>query len=63
MVIKRLNEKDTIMRAAVRMQEFGAISVQTVSTKEPKRLSKLGQWMRNNPGGIITVIDRKAVNR
>ncbi len=51
------------MRAAVRMQEFGAISVQTVSTKEPKRLSKLGQWMRNNPGGIITVIDRKAVNR
>ena len=31
--------------------------------KEPKRLSKAGQWMRDNPGGIITVIDRRAVNK
>ena len=31
--------------------------------QEPKRLSKLGQWRRDNPGGILTVIDRRAVNR
>jgi hypothetical protein len=30
---------------------------------EPKRLSKAGQWMLDNPGGIITVLDRRAVNR
>jgi hypothetical protein len=31
--------------------------------QEPKRLSKAGQWLRDNPGGIITVIDRRAVNK
>jgi hypothetical protein len=30
---------------------------------EPKRLSKAGQWRRDNPGGIIEVYDRRAVNR
>jgi hypothetical protein len=30
---------------------------------QPKRLSKIGQWMLDNPGGIITVLDRRAVNR
>jgi hypothetical protein len=30
---------------------------------EPKRLSKAGLWRRNNPGGIIEVYDRRAVNR
>ena len=31
--------------------------------QEPKRLSKAGQWLRDNPGGILTVIDRRAVNK
>ena len=31
--------------------------------QEPKRLSKAGQWLRDHPGGIITVIDRRAVNK
>jgi len=31
--------------------------------QEPKRLSKWGQWRRDNPGGWITVIDRRAVNK
>ncbi|MDR1747168.1 MAG: hypothetical protein LBR49_07860 [Tannerella sp.] len=30
---------------------------------EPKRLSKAAIWKRNNPGGIIVVLDRRAVNR
>jgi hypothetical protein len=30
---------------------------------DPKRISKAGQWLLDNPGGIITVIDRRAVNR
>ena len=29
--------------------------------QEPKRLSKAGQWMRDNPDGIIEVYDWKAV--
>jgi len=31
--------------------------------QEPKRLSKAGQWLHDNPGGWITVIDRRAVNK
>ena len=31
--------------------------------QEPKRLSKLGIWMKNNPEGIFEVLDRRAVNR
>ena len=31
--------------------------------QEPKRLSKIGQWMRDNPGGIGEVRDWRAVNR
>ena len=34
-----------------------------VLNQEPKRLSKVGQWMRDNPGGIGYVVDRRAVNR
>ena len=36
---------------------------QLMSVPEPKRLSKIGQWMRENPGGIATVIDWRAVNK
>ena len=35
----------------------------TIEYQEPKRLSKVGQWMRDNPGGIIIVKDRRAVNK
>lgn len=28
-----------------------------------KKISKAGQWMRNNKGGIATVVDWKAVNK
>jgi len=36
---------------------------QTTVYQEPKRLSKLGQWMRNNPGGIVEYVDWRAVNK
>jgi len=39
------------------------VKIQSKEYQEPKRLSKLGQWMRDNPGGIGVVIDRRAVNR
>jgi len=29
----------------------------------PKPLSKAGQWLRDNPGGIFIVNDWKAVNK
>jgi len=31
--------------------------------REPERLSKAGQWRRDNPGGIFVVVDRRAVNK
>jgi len=31
--------------------------------EEPKRLSKAGQWMLDNPGGMFYVKDRRAINR
>jgi len=31
--------------------------------QEPKRLSKFALWRRENPNGIFTVTDWKAVNK
>ena len=31
--------------------------------EEPKKLSKAGQWRRDNPGGWFYVKDRRAINR
>ena len=36
---------------------------QQTEYNEPKRLSKLGQWRRDNPGGIGIIVDRRAVNK
>ena len=36
---------------------------QPTTHQEPKRLSKIGQWMRDNPGGMLTVRDWRAVNK
>ena len=35
----------------------------TTPHKEPKRLSKFALWRRENPEGIIKVLDWKAVNK
>jgi len=54
------------MEAAVKTQSSGTAKrqdTQTTSGSEPKRLSKVGQWMLDNPGGIFIVKDRRAVNR
>ena len=34
-----------------------------VVEEKPKKLSKLGQWMRDNPGGILEYVDWRAINR
>jgi hypothetical protein len=34
----------------------------TLSTDKPKRLSKLGQWRRDNPGGICIIHERRKAN-
>jgi hypothetical protein len=31
------------------------------NTEKPKKLSKAGEWRKENPNGIITIIDMKAV--
>jgi len=49
-----------IMRTVVKRTESTSIAIQF---PEPKRLSKAGLWMKNNPGGIIVVLDRRAVNK
>jgi len=51
------------MQTAVRTQEFRTANTEALNTKEPKRLSKAGQWMRDNPDGVIEVIDWRAVNK
>jgi hypothetical protein len=34
---------------------------EVLDVPEPKRLSKLGEWMDANPNGIIEILDMKAV--
>ena len=35
----------------------------TTAQEEPKKLSKAGQWMLDNPGGWYYVKDRRAINK
>jgi len=44
-------------------QEFDPKTMFITPTGEIKRLSKAGIWRRENPGGILVVNDRRAVNR
>jgi hypothetical protein len=48
------------MNTAIRTQTLDSV---TQKREEPKRLSKVGQWMKDNPNGIFIVTDRRAVNR
>jgi len=34
-----------------------------MTKQEPQRLSAIGIWRRENPGGIAVVLDRRAVNK
>ena len=51
------------MQTAVKTQEFGIRSTQVPNTEKSKKLSKAGQWMRDNPKGIVEVRDWRAVNK
>ena len=46
-----------------KQQTEKTVEKQQTAYQEPKRLSKIGQWLRDNPGGIYEVKDWKAVNR
>jgi len=50
---------------AIKTQSSGAARKQSANKEyqEPKRLSKAGQWLRDNPGGIFIVKDWRAVNK
>ena len=58
----------TVMATALKTQSGQLFSSertqkkQTESVPEPKRLSKAGQWRRDNPGGIFEYVDWRAVN-
>ena len=36
---------------------------ENAAQEEPKRLSKAGQWRRDNPGGIFEFVDRRTLHR
>jgi hypothetical protein len=38
-------------------------SQKTQAIERPRHLSKAAIWRQNNPGGILIVVDRRAVNR
>jgi hypothetical protein len=38
-----------------------AVKPQPMATEKPKRLSKAGEWLKNNPTGIFKIVDMKAV--
>ena len=51
------------METVVKKPRVKVKSKDALSTEQPVRLSKAGQWRRDNPGGIIVVLDRRAVNK
>jgi hypothetical protein len=57
------------MSTAVKTKASGAATKQAkpaeqaTTVTEPKRLSKLGQWKRDNPEGIFEYVDWRAVRK
>ena len=52
------------MATTLKTETKSAKKQATREYQEPKRLSKAGQWRRDNPGGIgYIIVDRRAVNR
>jgi len=51
------------MKTVVKTQELSSTNTKSTNAQEPKKLSKLGIWMRDNPEGIFVVLDRRAVNK
>ncbi|MDR2562891.1 MAG: hypothetical protein LBC98_02995 [Prevotellaceae bacterium] len=51
--------------ATTKSKSSGAAKKQQTTTprKEPKRLSKFALWRKENPDGIIEVLDWRAVNK
>ena len=47
------------------MQTYNTQSTSADKTQyiEPKRLSKAGQWMRDNPGGIFIKADKQVAKK
>ncbi|GHT23021.1 hypothetical protein FACS189430_05670 [Bacteroidia bacterium] len=37
------------------------VKTKPMAAETPKRLSKAGEWLKNNPNGIFTIVDMKAV--
>ena len=50
---------------AIKTQTSGTAKKQSANgqRQESKRLSKAGQWLRDNPGGILEYVDWRAVNK
>ena len=54
------------MATALKTQSCGTVEhrkPKATEYTEPKRFSKAWQWRLNNPSGIFTVLDWKAVNK
>jgi hypothetical protein len=54
------------MATAVKKQTSDAAAntqKKSEAPQEEKKLSKLGEWMRDNPGGIFVIKDRRAINK
>ena len=51
------------MATLAKKTPIGSTKTKTSKIENTKQLSKMAVWRLNNPGGIIIVHDRRAVNR
>ena len=51
------------MATAVLKTKAASARAQRETYREPQRLSKAGEWMRNNPGGILEYVDWEYIKR
>ncbi|MDR0546140.1 MAG: hypothetical protein LBG77_00900 [Dysgonamonadaceae bacterium] len=50
------------MRTALKTRPATAGQINN-PVRQPQRLSAIGKWWKENPAGILRVIDRRAVNK
>ena len=51
------------METTVKTRRLGSTRKLDLTAQEPRKLSKTGRWLRDNPEGMFVIVNRKCVNQ
>ena len=51
------------MATAIKTRKLSSTKKVDLTAQEPRKLSKTGRWLRDNPEGMFIIVNRKCVNQ